>query len=243
MEIIKDVVIPFNVNDLTKIGESNSNVYLINYEKSDYKGTDFIDYLTVISLICDITNYENIDTETKFVMFNRLFRQPELVSIPCIARSLILILFKYKDIKVDDGAYSNSFFTKKEVEQYLSENKEKVEEYIKFFDSLFVFMIIFAKLAHLYGNFEIKEEFVDKQYEGITENDCSKLSPAICSVLFDSLFYDYYSKDVDTDKVEYYKQFFTKKVFLGKTIVSLLVNDSNKILLNLMELAAMNLSE
>ena len=234
MEIVKDAIIPFKIDDLEAIGNIDNNVYLVNYEKSELKGTNFIDYICVISRICDITNYENIATETKFEMIDRLYGQPEFVSVAAINRALINILLTYKGISNLD--FSESFLTEKEVSEYIESHKEKIEKYVSFFDSLFVFMVVLGRMIVKNQNMDIKVEDLDKEFSAIELDDCSGIQPNICTLLFDSTFYDYYMVDIDTSKVKYFRKFYTEKLFMGKTILSIIMNDANQTFMKIIEM-------
>lgn len=229
------VTIPFKVDDLGQIGEFDTNVYIVDYEKSEYKGRDFIDYLCCVSKMWDIENYQHIDTETKFEMFNELYNQPELVPIPKIARSLILILFQYKGIELQDEWLEDSFFTKDEIIQYINDNQDKVKDYIKFFDSLFVFMMIVGMLMVNKDTPDIDIKDIDEKYKDIKINDCTGLKPSICAILFDNLFFKYYEKDLGKE-VEYYREFYTKPLYMGHMITNVLLNSSNYIFKNILEM-------
>lgn len=231
MTIYKDMTIPFEESQMEAIGEIDNNIYIINYEKSSIKGIAFIDYLTVLSKICDISDYQNIDTKTKFEMMNRLYHQPEFIFLPVMGRSLSLIMLEVKGIKVDDKEYENSFLTRNEVKQYIDDNIEYINKYITFFDSLFVFMLMLSKL--IINQKDIEEKDIDKLYEGI-EEDNDSIMPTVCNVLFDPIFYNYYEKDVDDTHIKYYKRLYTQRLYNGKTIVPVIMNEANTIIRKLL---------
>jgi len=234
MTVYKDITVPFNISQMENLGDIDKNIYIINYDKSSIKGVEIIDYLTVLSKVCDLSNYENIDTETKFKMMQRLYHQPEFIFLPCMGRALSLILLVSKNIDVSDDEYKNSFLTKEEISQYILQYNGDIKLYREFFDSLWVFMMMLSKL--IIKQKDIEEKDIDELYVDVKEDDCSLISPAICNVLFDDVFFKYYEKDIDVENIKYYKKFYTQRLFNGKTIVPVLVNEANFVIRKLIYL-------
>lgn len=234
--VFKDVTIPFNITQMEKLGETDTNIYIISYEKSQLRGEDFIKYIINSSKICDIVDYDNIDSNTKIKMMNRLFNQQELVFLPCMAKSFILALLTSKNIKLLPDDFKNSFLDNDEIIIFKDYMKDKFKDYIKFFDSLFVYMLIISSLMVKHPQQEITYNDLISKYDGIEEIDSVEIIPVnICSVLFELLFYRYYEKPINEQEIYFYKKHYTEKIFANKTIFSLLLNKSNYVLISLLQ--------
>lgn len=232
--IFKEVTIPFDINQMEMLGETDPNIYLISYEKSSLKGVEFIDYIINSSKICDICDYNNIDTKTKIQMMYRLINQQELVFLPSMMRSFILTLLSIKNIETTSEEQKNSFLTQDEIEVFKEYFKDKFDDYIKFFDSLFVFMLTVASIMVSKPKQDISYDDLAIKYAGVDVIDDRDIITAnVCSVFFEPLFYRYYEKPINENGIYFYRQQFAEKMFREKNILSVLINDANYILMSL----------
>lgn len=234
--VFKDVTIPFNITQMEELGETDTNIYIISYEKSQLRGEDFIKYIINSSKICDIVDYNNIDSDTKIKMMKRLFNQQELVFLPCMAKSFILALLTSKNIKLLPDDFKNSFLNNDEIIIFKDYMQDNFKNYIKFFDSLFIYMLIISSILVKNPQQEITYDDLISKYIGIKEIDDEKIIPVnVCSILFEPLFYRYYEEPINEKEIYFYKKQYTEKMFANKTIFSLLLNEANHILISLLQ--------
>lgn len=221
--MIKNIKFPLTIKEIGNLATNDNTFYMVDYEKSELKGAAFIEYFGSISKICDITNYNNIDSETKYVMMDRHFALPEFVMLPSLVKSLVLCLLEYKGISYDVGELRGSFLTKSEIKEYLNIHKDdKFKKYTQYLDSLFCFMLIAGK--YMINEKELTIEELDNQFKGIEVDDCSDIPILINSVLFEPLFDKYYEKSQQENNVKYYKKFWTEKLYKNHNIMLILTS-------------------
>lgn len=234
--VYKKTTIPFNMSQMEDLGDIDTNIYIVSYCDSQLQGEEFINYIVNSSKLCDIVDYENIDSNTKINMMRILFTQPELVFLPCMAQSFILALFTYKNIETLPESFKNSFLTQEEIKIYVDRYKDDFKNYIRFFDSLFVYMLTVSSLMVNNPQKEITYNDLISKYKDITIIDDKNIIPVnICSILFSPFFYKYYEKPINEKEIYFYKQQYTEKMYTNKTILSLILNEANTIIISLLK--------
>ena len=228
---IDNAVIPFKIDSMEQLGEQDLNIYNISYKNSELKGVEFITYILNSSKLCNIKDYEDIPFDEKSKMMDILFNySTDMVYIPDMFNSLMYCLFNIKGIEVKD--YSDSFLAKEEIKQFIKENNEYMTKLIKFFDSLFVLMLTVSLIMS--KDEDITDKKLMEYYKEVNVIEEKQVNSNVCSLLFESRFYEYYSKPIDESLVSFYKVEFTEKMFNHKTIMSVLLNNSNSIMNKMM---------
>lgn len=239
VNIIENATIPFNINDMEDLGSVDNNFYMVSYKNSEIKGINFITYILNSSKLCDIIDFEELTYNEKSQMMDILLNySQDMVFIPKIINSLIDCLLTYKGIDVID--YSKSFLTKEEVLLFISDNKEYMDKLISFFDSLFVFMLTVSGMIVKHGNDNIEYDELISYYKDVNIIKEQQINPNVCSVLFSPMFYRYYEQPINENNVSFYDIEYTKKIYNGKTILSVILNNSNSIMYKMMTLLENN---
>ena len=99
---------------------------------------------------------------------------------------------------------------------------------VKFYNSLFLIMFLYASKPTK----DIREIKAKYSKERILNDE---LSPNLCNVLFEPLFYDYYEKHVGTD-IYCYSFMFDYGLYRSKDFLSVLTNKNNTLLPVLLDL-------
>lgn len=227
--MIKKIKFPLTVKELGTIGSIDSDMYMVDYEKSELKGVSFIEYFGSISKICDIENYNSIDSETKYAMLDRQLQLQEFVMLPTLIKAFTLCLLSYRGVEFDNSELRGSFFTRAEINEYIELNKEKFKEYITYYESLAVFIFVMA--SYMYKDKELTIEELDRQFENYEiDDDLVKIPPMLNAVLFEPTFNLFIGKSVNPDKIKYYRKMWSEKLFLNKTIGIVITNSGYDLL-------------
>lgn len=227
--MLKKIKFPLTVKELGAIGSIDSDTYIVDYEKSELKGLDFIEYFGSISKICDIENYNSIDSETKYAMLNRQLQFQEFVMLPSLIKAFTLCLLTYRGVEFDNSELRGSFFTRAEINEYIERNKDKFANYIVYYESLAIFIFVLA--TYMYKEKELTIEELDKQFANYEVDDNLELTPPMLNaVLFEPTFNLFIGKSVNPDKIKYYRKMWSEKLFLNKNIAIVITNSGYDLL-------------
>ena len=218
----KKVIAPLNITDMDTDLESKT-IYLFDYKNSKYKGIDFIQYISSVGLIADISINKNTPYNEKEEILIYYMTYPNYFNIHNLNKTVLDIIFYNKDINLK----SNGFLNIDEIKQFSSKYKNLILDWIIFYDSIFFLMFELIKSNTLDTN------SIKNNYSQFNEN--TSLSPNICSLLLENDFWEYYRHGVDSKNKTFFTYYFSNPIYDEKNISYLIINDSNfiwKILYN-----------
>ena len=217
--MFKIVTAPLNIKDMDKDLESKT-VYIFDYDKSEYKGIQFYEYLSNLTnvdiLFSDITSYND-----KKMLLERYMNDNRFLHFKSFNITIFNIINLYKNI---DKRLELSIFSKNEEEKFLDEHKELISSWKAFYDSLFFYILFLATLPKDCSN---KKEQIKRRFEGCPINNTMKLSVNMVSLLIDEYYYEYYDSGINELLVNYYPYYFENNLYDEKDIITYIINPNN----------------
>lgn len=193
--------------------------YRNSFKTSNNKAYDMMKYLESFNGTFDLLIDKNTLYKEKEQLLLHYFNSGVFFNCYSLTKTLIHILFRYKELNYD---VSNSIFNLAEVDKFIKRNPTFIKDLVQFYNSLFLVMFIYA--ANPKGGINyIKGKYTKDR---ILKDE---LSPNVCNVLFEPLFYNYYEKHVGKD-IFYYSFMFDNNLYRSKDFLSVLTNENNTLL-------------
>lgn len=193
--------------------------YKNSFKTSNNKPYDMIKYLEGFNGTFDLLIDKNTLYKEKESLLLNYFNAGSFFNCYSLTKTLIHIMFTYKEI---DYEVSNSIFDLGEVNKFIKRNPTFVKDLVKFYNSIFLILFIFASNPDGGINY-IKSKYPKERII----ND--EMSPNVCNVLFEPQFYNYYEKHVGKD-IFYYSFMFDYPLYRSKDFLSVLTNKNNTLL-------------
>lgn len=211
---------PLNINNLLET--DIDNIYIFDYNKSFLNSKDkpleILNYIESLSSMCDIL-IDDVPYKEKEELILNYFNSNIFYNLYSLTKTMIDIIFRVKYIYHNNTGILNQT----EIDLFIKNNKEFIERIIKFYDSLFIFMLIYAT-TEKYDIMEIKKSYTKE----LLINDL--LSPNICNVLLCKEFYLYYESHIDKNNIYFYNNMFIENIYKGKSFIDIITNDNNETL-------------
>lgn len=217
--MFKIVSAPLNIKDMNDDLESNE-LYVFDYDKSEYKGIQFYEYLSNLTNV-DIIFSNTTSYNDKKMLLERYMNDNRFLHFKSFNITIFNIINLYKNI---DKRLELSIFSKNEEEKFLDEHKSLISEWIKFYDSLFFYILFLATLPKDCSN---KKEQIKKRFEGCTINNTIELSVNMVSLLMDEYYYEYYDSGINESLVNYYPYYFENNLYDEKDIITYIISPYN----------------
>jgi hypothetical protein len=212
---------------------TTNTIYVFDYSTSFVNDTDrdlkFIEYIEKSGVMCDI--YVPIETpfEDKEKLILKYFNADSFFNIYTLVETMVLIMFVYKNI---DYVSTRSILSESECLTFISRNKTFVENIIKFYNSMFLVMLLFSS-NNISNMQQIRMKYPSNRI--ITD----ELSPNICNMLLIKEFYRYYDKHVGND-MYYYQFLFENNLYKSMSFIDIIKNKSNTLLPILVDMSNKN---
>lgn len=215
------VTAPLTINTADVL--DTNTIYVFDYEDSftdeEDKPSKMINYLESFGGMFDLLVDIKIPYEEKEQLILNYFNAGSFFNVYSLVQTMIHIVFTYKDIQYSG---ERSILTDGEIIKFIDRNKTFMTQVIELYDSLFLIML-------LYGSNPIKDMNIIKEKYSSERIKDDELSPNLCCVLLDNMFYDYYSKHVG-ENIYYYTFLFDNRLYKSMTFVDILTNKNNNLL-------------
>lgn len=231
----KIVTAPLSITEMDSDLESKT-VYIFDYEKSELKGIEFLEYIKNCGLLADVYFSENVSSNDKIELLLHYMKSNTFYHLTSFNASILNTIYFIYGKREYLNKYG--FLNYSEMNDISLKNNNLFKQWKSMYDEVFYYMMNMIHLGkeNMTDIKKIKELYDD----GLTEfNDTNELSPNIFSLLLDPFFYDYYDilkAEIISDGV-YYTYYFDNYIYDEKSLPLLLLNDSNyviKILYNTM---------
>lgn len=217
--MVKFVSAPLNIKDMNNDLESNE-LYVFDYNKSEYKGIQFYEYLSNLTNV-DIISSNTTSYNDKKMLLERYMNDNRFLHFKSFNSTIFNIINLYKKV---DKRNELSIFTEKEEKKFLKEHKELISSWKAFYDSLFYYILFLATLPEDCSN---KIEQIKKRFEGCSINNTKELSVNMVSLLADEYYYEYYDSGIDDSLINYYPYYFENNLYDEKNIITYIINPYN----------------
>lgn len=200
MEIIETTA-PISIEDLKKYFTNKDTFYIIDYSKSEMKGSKLLTYLSNLDLPVDIK-------EPDMNLVKDYLSGISLVNIDSLENIVINILLQYKNLVKEDN-YKN----------FIEENKELVSQWSDKLDSLTIYNVYIIKSEELRSYAQNFPKDETKDLVGVN----------FLSLLKHERFYSFYNKI--NKNIKFYTNYFNDYMFRGKNMFSYWANSNNPLFL------------
>lgn len=219
----KLVSAPLKIEDMDQDLDSKT-VYIFDYEKSSIKGLEFLNYIKNSSVIADIYISQEVAEYTKSLLLEKYMTSPTFYHITSFNLTILNLIYIKKGL---DKRVPYSMFKSDEAIRFIENHEELLNDWIKVFDSLFMYMLNIVTLndKDIFDNSAIRNRY--DQSKIITDKE---ISPNVMAPLLDDAFYYYYQEGVTLSNVSYYQHLFELPLYDNKPLQALLYNDANFII-------------
>lgn len=196
------VTAPIPMEELKKYFVNKDTFFVIDYSKSQLKGSKLLVYLSNLDLPVDVVNFDN-------ELLKEYFYSSNIVNIPTLESVAIDLLLEYKEIS-DTKLY----------EQFIKDNAEILELWKSKLDSLSLFNL-----------YTISDDNLKNYVTSYPENKTNSLEGInFLSLIRNEKFFQWYKK-VDESSLFYYSTYFNEYMFKGKNLYSFWANTNNPMFL------------
>ncbi len=216
------VTAPLTINTADTL--DTNTIYVFDYEDSfkdeEDKPSKMITYLESFGGMFDLMVNVKTPYFEKEQLILEYFNAGSFFNVYSLVQTLIHILFTNRDLQYSGD---RSILTDGEVIKFIDRNMNFVKRLTELYDSLFLIMLLYSTSLTK----DIKE--IRNKFDKDKIKD-DELSPNLCCLLIDSMFYDYYdNKKIGTD-LYYYSFLFENNLYKGKSFLNVLTNKNNNLL-------------
>lgn len=201
MQVLQ-VTAPIPMDELKKYFSNKDTFFVVDYERSNLKGSKLLTYLSNLDLPVDVIKFDE-------ELMSEYLKSSSLVSIPTLERVTIDLLLEFK------GISGSKIFG-----EFIDANREIIELWSLKLDSLTLFNL-----------YTIEDESLKSYAKSFTENPtCSLVGVNFLSLLKHEEFFVWY-KSIDESKLNYFSKYFNDYMFRGKNLFSFWANENNPMFL------------
>lgn len=128
---IKTIPIPFN--EISDIFLNIDKTYRLDLKNSKLKGESFVTYIANMKLKCELINDSSLEKEEKFEVLKNFLTYAYFVDCETLIDSSLLVFLRYRNIPFQS---QNSWINSEEIDEFISLNKNILENIADFYDSM-----------------------------------------------------------------------------------------------------------
>lgn len=202
---IRKTIVPLEIDSIKEFFEKKDLFFIINYGKSQVKGSMFLTYISNLDLPCEI-DLSEATTEEKFSLIKIYMETRNMNSSDVLKLTVAELILTYKEFDVA-GLFKNSVLTADEKKQFINDNIQLFKKWDQFLASTLVFLLkVFPDL-----NEAIKIE------EKVSEiNDPSFIGLNVVHLFSVPSFLEFYMTTAPAEEICYFKVQFEEYMFKGK---------------------------
>lgn len=193
------VTAPLNITVMNKDLASDT-VYVYDYNESELKGEEFINYVQQIGGISDIIFNKSTSFKDKDLLLYNYISNPVELNYYHFIMTFIDVLFTYKNIDID---IEDSLFTKTDCREFITKHQLFITRIAMFLDSLLPLMVMKLSANTTIDKLKIKYNSKQISYD--------EIEPNVLHCLKCKEFWDYYKNGIDKDNIFYYDKIFKNK--------------------------------
>jgi hypothetical protein len=197
---------------------------LIDYNKSTLKQEAFVTYISNMKMNCDLVNYTDIPKEDKKILLKLFIDSRYPVMLLALRKALASVLIYHRT-----GKLIFDFLTESEIKEFINENKDKLNTYSSFFDSMLISIPIFSTAYREIFDQEILEEKI------LVIDDAEIIPINVYGLIEIPDFIDFFvGSNPEESKPTYYKHQIENFIYNKKTFFQIIMGlESNSFILSL----------
>jgi hypothetical protein len=141
--------IPMSTEEIQELFLNTNKHYTIDLKNSALKGEAFITYISNMQMNCSLAIDETVPTEEKFEILKLFLTSRQTIKCDTLLNTAALLLLRSRKVDIQNSIGWLSF---EEVDTFVKQNKDLIEEVSSFVDSM--------PLTATCFNTEIKEQYL-----------------------------------------------------------------------------------
>jgi len=214
------LTIPFDAITLKSIITGEIDNPVIDYANSTIKGKNFITYFSNLKYKSVTINFNNVTIEEKYNLVTEYIKHQSMVKIEQLESTVIKCLFKNKGFDLtlvdkseeDKEDLSKCILSNSEVEQYVINNSDLVNELTDIFDGAILYAI---RNLNAY-----KEVYGDIITDNVEPNKLSVGKTFVNLFANETFNCHYYSSLPDFTQLKYFEHYYDRPIYSGQTLIS-----------------------
>jgi hypothetical protein len=214
------LTIPFDAETLKKIITGEIEHPVVDYNNSKIKGKNFITYFSNLKYKSISINFTDVSVEEKQTLVAEYIKHQSMVKIEQLESTVIKCLFKkrgYDLSLVDQSEYdqeilSNAILSNEEIEQFVQDNGNLVDELCQILDGTILYAI---------KNLNAYKEVYGESITDNIEVDKLNVGKTFVSLFANETFNcHYYSTLPDFTRLKYFEHYYDRPIYSGQTLMS-----------------------
>jgi len=215
--------IPLDMDHIRNLFNNRDKIqFYLDYKNSAIKEQGFLFYVSNVDIPGDVLL--DCSSEEKLNLIEHFMKLPNMVNLPSLSLAVVQILLTRKNINVD-CFFSVTPLTQQEVRAFITQHQQLVDDWISFFDSLYVYTLYCSYVPSLIGNSTdqdvIREKLKLNPIKKIVPelNNPGFISPNFIHVMQIPTFLEiYYSTGFHLDNMRFFTYQFTEYCYKGKSL-------------------------
>lgn len=213
-------IIPFDAETLKKIITGEIEHPVVDYANSKIKGKNFITYFSNLKYKSVTIDFNSVSVEERKTLVVEYIKHQSMVKMDQLESTVIKCLFKkrgYDLSLVDKSEYDqevlfNSILSNQEIEEFISEQAELINELTEILDGAILYAI---------KNLNAYKEVYGEEVSLTTEVNKLNVGKTFVNLFQNEVFnYHYYSALPDFTDLKYFEHYYDRPIYSGQTLIS-----------------------
>jgi hypothetical protein len=214
------LVIPFDAETLKKIITGEIEHPVVDYANCKIKGKNFITYFSNLKYKSVTIDFNSVSVEERKTLVVEYIKHQSMVKMDQLESTVIKCLFKkrgYDLSLVDKSEYDqevlfNSILSNQEIEEFVSEQAELINELTEILDGAILYAI---------KNLNAYKEVYGEEVALTTEVNKLNVGKTFVNLFQNEVFnYHYYSALPDFVNLKYFEHYYDRPIYSGQTLMS-----------------------
>lgn len=206
---IRETIVPLEIESIKEYFEKKDLFFIINYGKSQVKGSMFLTYISNLDLPCEI-NFNDATKQEKFDIVKVYMETRNINNSDVLRITVADLLLSFKNFDVT-GLFHNPIFTNEEKAEFIGQNLELFKKWDQFLFSTMIFLI--KSFPELNKVLQIEGQFKEKE-------DPAFIGLNVVNLFSIPSFLEMYYTTPLQQELFYFKTQFDEHIFKGKNFYS-----------------------
>lgn len=221
MNNVKVVTLPLKVEELKEFIEKKDTLYVVSYKDTQIKGNVAYNYLSNLDLHAEF-DFTDCDYELREEALTSFMQTRNLISSDGPRLNVAQILLEKRGIDTQD-MFSNSMFSKDEIELFITNNQEILNKWEQFLESTIIYAQMCLRTEFDDENFKLENPYPDLE----VIDDIHWLGTNIVTLFSIPTFMEQFLSITPIHPHVYFKQQFEEYMFKGSNLFSYYLAQEN----------------
>lgn len=202
---IRKTIVPLEIDSIKEFFEKKDLFFIVNYGKSQVKGSMFLTYISNLDLPCEI-DLSEATTEEKFNLIKIYMETRNMNSSDVLKLTVAELMLTYKNFDISN-IFRNSVLNAEEKKQFIDANLELFKKWDQFLCSTLIFLV--KAFPDLNEALQVEGKFREI-------NDPSFIGLNVVNLFAVPSFLEFYMTTPLQEELCYFKAQFEEYMFKGK---------------------------